>query len=348
MALFNRLAHPSAKPAEGSRGDTRQRRANSRFQTQPITQGEVEQLKNGGEIKLEPLPASLARSVTAITSQASVTTVTMVPLSSSISDGFPPGKSAAVPYIPAQQQVSSSANVHQERAPKYFSLTQGGHPEPELIPSPLLLERSPETGGPSSSSSLKQQEEAVAEGWREQREEEAEVGGRLQGGAREGSLHSSDRDREDRLQHPQLSAESSFRRGEPEPLPGRGATDPQEGREKGEEGGGRGKRGHLREAAAAEEVKGSSGRSQGGVSSDLPDHPAPLKPLIAKVSSRTVSYISTGQQRPAVIQPPPTLPKPPLYIQPSSYSQPPQTHPKSFTHSSQTQSRPQGFTQNLP
>uniref|UniRef100_A0A672JU12 Supervillin n=1 Tax=Salarias fasciatus TaxID=181472 RepID=A0A672JU12_SALFA len=43
MALFNRLAQPG-KPGEGGRGDTRQRRANARFQTQPITQGEVEQV----------------------------------------------------------------------------------------------------------------------------------------------------------------------------------------------------------------------------------------------------------------------------------------------------------------
>uniref|UniRef100_A0A673YGE8 Supervillin n=1 Tax=Salmo trutta TaxID=8032 RepID=A0A673YGE8_SALTR len=47
MALFNQLSQQPSKPAaEGagaSRGDTRQRRANSRFQTQPITQGEVDQ-----------------------------------------------------------------------------------------------------------------------------------------------------------------------------------------------------------------------------------------------------------------------------------------------------------------
>uniref|UniRef100_A0A8C9YUW5 Supervillin n=1 Tax=Sander lucioperca TaxID=283035 RepID=A0A8C9YUW5_SANLU len=45
MALFNRLAQPTGQLAEGARGDTRQRRANARFQTQPITQGEVEQVK---------------------------------------------------------------------------------------------------------------------------------------------------------------------------------------------------------------------------------------------------------------------------------------------------------------
>lgn len=44
MALFNRLSHATDKPAEGARGDTRLRRANARFQTQPITQGEVKQV----------------------------------------------------------------------------------------------------------------------------------------------------------------------------------------------------------------------------------------------------------------------------------------------------------------
>lgn len=205
----------------------------------------------------------------AIASQSSVATVTTALPSSSISDVFSPGKSTAVPYSPAQQ-LSSSTNIHQERAPRHFSLTQGGHPEPELI-SPLLPERSSEKGAPTtSSSSLKQQGEAVAEGWREHQEEEGEGRGRQQGGAREGSIHSFDRDREDRLQHPQLSTKSSLRRGEPEPLPSRGATDSQEGREKGEEVGGRGKGGHLKDVASSsshtQELKGSSGPSQGGVS----------------------------------------------------------------------------------
>lgn len=45
MALFNRLAKSTGKTTEGSRGDARQRRANARFQTQPITLGEVEQVR---------------------------------------------------------------------------------------------------------------------------------------------------------------------------------------------------------------------------------------------------------------------------------------------------------------
>uniref|UniRef100_A0A672JUP6 Supervillin n=1 Tax=Salarias fasciatus TaxID=181472 RepID=A0A672JUP6_SALFA len=85
---------------------------------------------------------------------------------------------------------------------------------------------------------------------------------------------------------------------------------------------------------------------------DLPDHPASLKPLIAKVSSRTVSHVPSGQ--PPAVQPPQTLPKPftqqppPTQPKPSSYPQPPPTFPKPFTHSAQAQPKPQGFIQSLP
>ncbi|GAA6227883.1 supervillin-like isoform X1 [Lates japonicus] len=413
MALFNRLAHPTGKTTEGARGDTRQRRANARFQTQPITQGEVEQeaeppvtsavcnndleanqgehLKNGGEIKLEPLSASLVRSVAAVTSQASVTTVTMTPGSGGISndDGLCPGKSTAIPYIPAQQQASSTTTSHQERALRYFSMTQSGdpgHPEPELDSSLLLPESRERVGAPpapTSSSGHRQQGEAVEGGWREQQEEE--VRGRQQGGAREeiqggsikGKPHSPDSNRDGRQQQqqhpqPQHSAEPALWRGESEPLPSWRAADgdSQESRERAE-GGGRGRGGYLREAAAAaahssstQEQERNSSRNQAGIS-DLPDHPAPLRPLIAKVSSRTVSHVSSSQQQ-TVIQPPQTLPKPftqqpppptqskpPSYIQPqpqpySQSPQPPPTYPKPFTQSPQTQPKPQGFVQPLP
>uniref|UniRef100_A0A8C1LA89 Supervillin n=1 Tax=Cyprinus carpio TaxID=7962 RepID=A0A8C1LA89_CYPCA len=45
MALFTRLSQPSGQSGNGPRPDTRQRRANARFQTQPITQGEVDQVR---------------------------------------------------------------------------------------------------------------------------------------------------------------------------------------------------------------------------------------------------------------------------------------------------------------
>ncbi|XP_077955898.1 supervillin isoform X20 [Gasterosteus aculeatus] len=382
MALFNRLAQPATgKGAEGARGDTRQRRANARFQTQPITQGEVEReaeprltsalcngdsranqgqhLKNGGEIKLEPLSASLIRSVAAVTSQATVATVTVTPGSSGADDdsGLRPRKSTAVPCIPAQQQAAGTSSSHQERALMYFSMTQSGdtgRPEPGLDSSPLL-QRAGAPRAPTSSTSHRQQgEAAVEERWRERQEEE--VRGRRQGGARgeiqdggiTGKLHFPDRHRDSRRQHPQHSAVQG---GESEPLPSRRAADGRshESRERAE-GGGRGRGGCLGEAAhgaSAQKQEKSSSRSQPGIS-DLPDHPAPLRPPTAKVSSRTVSHVSTS------LQPPQTLPKPftqqpaPTPAKPPADSQPPPTYPRASPQSPQTQARPQGFIQPLP
>uniref|UniRef100_A0A7N6ALY5 HP domain-containing protein n=1 Tax=Anabas testudineus TaxID=64144 RepID=A0A7N6ALY5_ANATE len=45
MALFNRLAQPPTRVTR-TRGDTRQRRSNMRYQTQPITLGDMEQVRN--------------------------------------------------------------------------------------------------------------------------------------------------------------------------------------------------------------------------------------------------------------------------------------------------------------
>ncbi|XP_073683841.1 supervillin a isoform X3 [Garra rufa] len=49
MALFNRLAQPSSQGSR-ARGDTRSRRSNARYQTQPITLGEVEQDDSDSEM----------------------------------------------------------------------------------------------------------------------------------------------------------------------------------------------------------------------------------------------------------------------------------------------------------
>ncbi|XP_037313242.2 supervillin-like isoform X9 [Pungitius pungitius] len=403
MALFNRLAQPATgTAAEGVRGDTRQRRANARFQTQPITQGEVQReaeppltsassngdsranqgqrvrpLKIAGEIKLEPLSASLIRSVAAVTSQATVATVTAAPGSGggggADDSGLRPRKSTAVPCIPAQQQAAGASGSHQERALMYFSMTQSGdpgRPEPGLDSSPLLPEGRQRAGAPRappSSSSHRQQGEAVEEGWRERQgeeEEEEEVRGRRQGGARgeiqDGStkrrLHSPDRHRDSRRQHPQHSAELSLQGGESlEPLASRRAADgrSQESRERAE-GGGRGRGGYPKEsahAASAQKQEIVGGRSQPGIS-DVPDHPAPLRPPTARASSRTASHVSTSLQPPQTLpkpftqQPPPTPPKPPADSQP-----PPPTCPRPSPQSPRsppTQARPQGFIQPLP
>ncbi|XP_057680143.1 supervillin isoform X3 [Corythoichthys intestinalis] len=59
MALFNRLAQPPTRVTR-TRGDTRQRRNNARYQTQPITLGDMEQLQNGTGARFEHLPSSLS------------------------------------------------------------------------------------------------------------------------------------------------------------------------------------------------------------------------------------------------------------------------------------------------
>ncbi|XP_067342012.1 supervillin a isoform X4 [Channa argus] len=52
MALFNRLAQPPTRVAH-TRGDTRQRRSNTRYQTQPITLGDMEQESSDVDISDE-------------------------------------------------------------------------------------------------------------------------------------------------------------------------------------------------------------------------------------------------------------------------------------------------------
>uniref|UniRef100_A0A8C5E476 HP domain-containing protein n=1 Tax=Gouania willdenowi TaxID=441366 RepID=A0A8C5E476_GOUWI len=228
MALFNRLAVPTGK-AEGHRGDTRQRRANARYQTQPITQDEVEQ------VKLEPLPASLVRCVAAVPTQASIITL--------------PHTSDDSPHHPGTSTATTHSPVQQEMALRYFSITQSGdpgRPKPELNSSPLLFDSLERVGAPTSSSSsagLRKQRETVEESRRElqeeEEEEEGEVVGRHQGGARENSQSSivqgkplsPDRVGDNRQQHPQPqhSDQSSVGRGS-EPVPSWRATDREGGR----------------------------------------------------------------------------------------------------------------------
>ncbi|XP_050986342.1 supervillin isoform X3 [Labeo rohita] len=160
MALFNRLSQSSGQSANGPRPDTRQRRANARYQTQPITQGEVdqelmkdvdpssltdrpavtndsvgppqsEQLQNGS-VKLEPLSASLVRSVTAVTAQASVATVTSA--SPSMTADVRMGISTGPPTTQASPNQAVSAQLPSyERGVRYFSLTESGEkPTPDV------------------------------------------------------------------------------------------------------------------------------------------------------------------------------------------------------------------------
>ncbi|XP_041752746.2 supervillin [Coregonus clupeaformis] len=248
MALFNQLSQQPSKPAaEGagtSRGDTRQRRANTRFQTQPITQGEVdqeidpmvtslppppltnrEQLQNGGGgVKLEPLSASLVRSVAAVTSQVSVAEVTTATSSDS---NIHLGKSMAVPYNPP--------TTTQERGGvRYFSLTKGGDsssfPEPDLYsPGPPLSEQQQQQqahsrsarerggdrgGAPGAGRSFtgnreREEEEDVWGGGASREERESHGSSGAGGSSSKGRLHSPDRD----------SRQQSYQPPAPEPQP---------------------------------------------------------------------------------------------------------------------------------
>ncbi|CAB1317093.1 unnamed protein product, partial [Coregonus sp. 'balchen'] len=243
MALFNQLSQQPSKPAaEGagaSRGDTRQRRANTRFQTQPITQGEEidpmvtslppppltnrEQLQNGGGgVKLEPLSASLVRSVAAVTSQVSVAEVTTATSSDS---NIHLGKSMAVPYNPLPPP---------RRGEGYFSLTKGGDsssfPEPDLYsPGPPLSEQQQQQqahsrsarerggdrgGAPGAGRSFtgnreREEEEDVWGGGASREERESHGSSGAGGSSSKGRLHSPDRD----------SRQQSYQPPAPEPQP---------------------------------------------------------------------------------------------------------------------------------
>uniref|UniRef100_A0A8D2NHQ7 Supervillin n=1 Tax=Zonotrichia albicollis TaxID=44394 RepID=A0A8D2NHQ7_ZONAL len=66
MALFNKLSQPVSRAiSTRNRGDLRHRRMNARYQTQPVTLGEVEQSESG---KLAPLSPAVATSISAMAS----------------------------------------------------------------------------------------------------------------------------------------------------------------------------------------------------------------------------------------------------------------------------------------
>uniref|UniRef100_A0A8C3KU40 Supervillin n=1 Tax=Chrysolophus pictus TaxID=9089 RepID=A0A8C3KU40_CHRPC len=73
MALFNKLSQPVSRAiSTRSRGDIRHRRMNSRYQTQPVTLGEVEQVSVQNESgKLTPLSSTVSTSVSAMASALS-------------------------------------------------------------------------------------------------------------------------------------------------------------------------------------------------------------------------------------------------------------------------------------
>ncbi|NXD83905.1 SVIL protein, partial [Halcyon senegalensis] len=71
MALFNKLSQPVSRAiCTRGRGDMRHRRMNARYQTQPVTLGEVEQVQNESG-KITPLSTAVATSVSTMASALS-------------------------------------------------------------------------------------------------------------------------------------------------------------------------------------------------------------------------------------------------------------------------------------
>ncbi|XP_062844118.1 supervillin [Trichomycterus rosablanca] len=173
MALFNRLSKPPAQKEESTCTEPRTRRSNARFQTQPITVGEVAQdlmqdidssghtvsvpIPNGSHSdqlqdrsqKLEPLSAALVHSVAAVTAQASVATVTSPSLAKSAdvhsqpypAQSFPP-PSAVLPARASPNQPAQDKLPAYERGVRYFSLTDSQENNPPITdypPSPEVL-----------------------------------------------------------------------------------------------------------------------------------------------------------------------------------------------------------------
>ncbi|XP_059696728.1 supervillin isoform X4 [Haemorhous mexicanus] len=111
MALFNKLSQPVSRAiTTRSRGDLRHRRMNARYQTQPVTLGEVEQMQwkknklvQSESGKIAPLSSAVATSISAMASA-------LAPLFGDL-----PGKpgtdgrgSAATRFHPAAENLDSS------------------------------------------------------------------------------------------------------------------------------------------------------------------------------------------------------------------------------------------------
>ncbi|NXA91783.1 SVIL protein, partial [Melanocharis versteri] len=107
MALFNKLSQPVSRAiSTRNRGDMRHRRMNARYQTQPVTLGEVEQVQNESG-KIAPLSSAVATSISAMASA-------LAPLYGDL-----PGKpgtegsvSAATRFHPAAENSDSGKRTH--------------------------------------------------------------------------------------------------------------------------------------------------------------------------------------------------------------------------------------------
>ncbi|NWR45034.1 SVIL protein, partial [Regulus satrapa] len=103
MALFNKLSQPVSRAiSTRSRGDMRHRRMNARYQTQPVTLGEVEQVQNESG-KIAPLSSAVATSISAMASA-------LAPLYGELPGklGTDGGVSAATRFHPAAESSDSA------------------------------------------------------------------------------------------------------------------------------------------------------------------------------------------------------------------------------------------------
>ncbi|XP_048019789.1 LOW QUALITY PROTEIN: supervillin [Megalobrama amblycephala] len=350
MALFNRLSQPSGQSANGPRSDTRQRRANARFQTQPITQGEVdqeltkdvdpssltvqpavtndsvgppqsEQLQNGS-VRLEPLSASLVRSVTAVTAQASVAMVTSA--SPSMTADVRMGMSAAPPSTQASPNQTQLPAY--ERGVRYFSLTESGeNPTPDVQSPPPAVQPGQSAYGKGGAALIS------ANG---QRQDESGRRGRL------GYLGREERDTE----LPSATSPPHTHALRHTPPHGRGDAELSGPREREKESTPVSQGGYL----SPDTHQTARGNGTRAVVSDVPDPSVPVRAVsTAAVSSRSSSHAShslTYLQQTQSYTPPQPQPKPAQHpqvytatptrpqTQPYSPPTPPQTQAKLQTH----------------
>ncbi|XP_043109381.1 supervillin a isoform X21 [Puntigrus tetrazona] len=136
MALFNRLAQPSSHGPR-ARGETRSRRSNARYQTQPITLGEVEQLQPAGGARFASTSTSALRSSTVSTEHAGDIHLTM----SNVSGPAYYEQTLSPPYQPQTVHQSSDVfpvaqgekqllNMGKRKLPSPESMKQTPHAQP--------------------------------------------------------------------------------------------------------------------------------------------------------------------------------------------------------------------------
>ncbi|KAK7134700.1 hypothetical protein R3I93_017966 [Phoxinus phoxinus] len=139
MALFNRLAQPS-NHGPRARGDTRARRNNTRYQTQPITLGEVEQLQPASGARFASTSTSALRSSTVSTEHAGDIHLTMSNVSA-------PAYYEQTLSPPHHSQPSQEIQSHQ--SPDVSRATQGERLVLNMgkrkLPSPETMKRTPHT-----------------------------------------------------------------------------------------------------------------------------------------------------------------------------------------------------------